>query len=434
MASLPWYLQTPGTVFKLTDRGVGMNVLGDPATDQQAMKATAIICTAAVDRQNEIILPDGGDYTDYALNPTVLWGHGLNPLFPLPIAKCEDPNGQLALRPSSGQIEADSYFSSKDRTSEQIFSLIVDKIIRATSIHVLHSVKAVQQIEGRPVTVYPKWSMLEFSWGAIGVNAEAVRKTLDLGKLAGSEICESIAKTLQPFAAVRKGNGIGCEFNQEKPKAMTTDPNATPPAAAAESDPVPAEQAETQQEQMKPSAALMAAIGQSLSELQANIAAGTQMIENPEVLEFLDKEFNSALGDLISMVAGKSPAKALPEGEGEGEEREPAKPDEEAVKTWLASGQGRSSIFTGYAAQLESLAKSPKLAGPQKQLVTRIAQSVRRAVADSRGVAKTLKDTEKAAKDADATARETALAAQIEGVAKTFESLSGGLKKLVPVA
>lgn len=431
MASLPWYLQTPGTVFKLTDRGVGMNVLGDPATDQQAMKATAIICTAAVDRQNEIILPDGGDYTDYALNPTVLWGHGMNPLFPLPIAKCEDPNGQLALRPSSGQIEADSYFSSKDRTSEQIFSLIVDKIIRATSIHVLHSAKAVQQIEGRPVTVYPKWSMLEFSWGAIGVNAEAVRKTLDFGKLAGSEICESIAKTLQPFAAARKGNGIGCEFNQEKPKAMTTDPNAPPPAA----DPVPAEQAETEapaETQQKPSEALLSAIGQSLSELQANIAAGMKMIENPDAIAFLEGDFKTGLDGLVDMLAGASPAKTMPEGEGE--EKEPAKPDEEAVKTWLAGGAGRGSIFTGYAAQLESLAQSPKLAGPQKQLVSRIAQSVRKAVADSRGVAKTLKDTEKAAKDADATAAEAKLAERLEGVAKTFETIAGGLKSLVPAA
>jgi len=421
---------TPGSVYKLRD-GLAMDTLADPAIDQKLLKVTAVICTPAVDRQGEIIIPSGGSYENYKKNPAVLWEHGLDAQITTPIAKCETPEGQLALRASEQVIEADSYFLASDKPSSQVFNLIVERIVRATSIHVVPRSKVQKTIDGDTITLYPEWDMVEFSWGKIGINPEAVRKVLDCGKLDGCEIIPSIAKMLRPWAATRKGNGVGFDFG--KAKSMTPEEEAAAKKAAevpAETD-IPAEEtpAETKSEQMKPSPALLSAIGQSLSQLKANVEAGLNMIEDPEVDEFLKGDFTEGLDMLGTMVDGMLSTKG---GKSKTEEpgEEPPPPDEETMKTWLAGGSSRGHVFTGFAAQLDTIAKSKGPLTPgQRREIERITSSIRKSVGESRGIAKSLKA--KAAGEKE-TAKEGELAVQLTNVAKTFQTVTADLKTLIP--
>jgi len=43
--------------------------------DEQERTVTAVISTGAIDRENEILLPKGADFTQYLKNPVVLWAH-----------------------------------------------------------------------------------------------------------------------------------------------------------------------------------------------------------------------------------------------------------------------------------------------------------------------------------------------------------------------
>lgn len=204
-----------GSIRKLADESLLRGQVVSPSVDIQRMKATAIICTPAVDREQEVIVPSGVDFTDYVRNPVVLWEHGSGAAIEVPIAKCEGPDGKLGLRLKGDSLEGDAYFTNKVRESEQIFDLIVEKIVRATSIHVmpLPGTKKLQTINGVRATVYPVSSMIEWSFGRIGVNPEAVLKILNTNRLAGSAICESIAKSLRPFAAQPTHNTVRVPFD-----------------------------------------------------------------------------------------------------------------------------------------------------------------------------------------------------------------------------
>ena len=204
-----------GSLRKLADESLLRGQIVSPSIDIQRMKATAVICTPAVDREGEVILASGVDLTNYRNNPVVLWEHGLDPGISCAIAKCESPEGKLALRVNGDVMEGDSYFTNKTRESEQVFDLIVEKIIRATSIHVMPvpGTRKKTTVNGNTAVVYPKSSMIEWSWGNIGVNPEALRKVLNKGRLAGSAICEGLAKSLKPYAAQRDRSTVNVPFD-----------------------------------------------------------------------------------------------------------------------------------------------------------------------------------------------------------------------------
>lgn len=206
---------------------LAMDNIGKPKTDLALMSAHAIICTATPDREKEIIQPTGGNYDFYRTNPVVLWDHGFEPSMPTAIAKCEHPDGSMALsvvsRGGEDFIEATSYFSSHNLNSEQIFHLVNDGIVRATSIHVdpkPGSMK-MQTVDGAKVMVVGAWDMLEWSWANIGVNPEAVRKCLATNRLAGRPIAEGIVKSLRMHAQKPKAMVQGMTLPTVVPKSET---------------------------------------------------------------------------------------------------------------------------------------------------------------------------------------------------------------------
>lgn len=173
--------------------------------DGGMMSATAVICTPAVDNDSEIIMPGGIDIESrYRANPVVLWEHGAEPALPTPIAKCEHPDGTLALEQSAEELVGTSYFTPHNQCSEQIFALIDEGIVRATSVRVDPDPDAMtyKKIDDKNVLVMKRSTLIEWSWCCMGVNPEAVRKTLDRNSLAGSKIAQPLKHVLKRYSAV----------------------------------------------------------------------------------------------------------------------------------------------------------------------------------------------------------------------------------------
>ncbi len=146
----------------------------NPAVNEAEMSLTMTICTDAVDREKEVIIPTGVEFTDYRRNPVVLYEHGLDPNFPTPVGRCETPGGKLALTVTEHSILATCYFIRGDADSEKVWNLVRNGAIRCASIHVLPTANPVRRvIDGKNATIYPKSSMVEWSLGRIPVNQEA---------------------------------------------------------------------------------------------------------------------------------------------------------------------------------------------------------------------------------------------------------------------
>ena len=199
----------PGAIYKLA-AGLAQDQIVRPAIDLAQMRVDAVICTPAVDRQGDVIAPRGVDAEHYAQNPVVLWEHGFDPHFSAPIAKCQRPDGSLALSITEGAVEGSAYFTDKTLESSQIFALIAEGIVRATSIHVLPKAPPrTALIGGQQADIYEQTELLEWSFGRVGVNPEAVAKLLHRGRLDGRQIMEPLKKSLLPFVPLRKVQGKG---------------------------------------------------------------------------------------------------------------------------------------------------------------------------------------------------------------------------------
>jgi hypothetical protein len=219
-----------------------MTSISAPVVDATRMTAKAIINTDAVDYQDEVIVASGVRTTNYANNPVVLWEHGKT-FTDLPIGRCKTPDGLPALIQTDTTIEAECTFSQTFPFARQVFAMIDEDIIRATSIQVIPSVVAVYRSpEGREVLVTEESDMVEWSWTAIGVNPEALRskslrseslrealtlqvdraaRVLNRGTLGGESLMPAIRKSLLSMVPKSKGLLIN-PFDREEESQMKT--------------------------------------------------------------------------------------------------------------------------------------------------------------------------------------------------------------------
>lgn len=448
MTSVLLPYRRPGTLYKLfADKpSLAMDTMVDPEVDTAKMSATAIICTPALDWDDEIILPEGVEWESrYKSNPVVMYEHGFIPDFALPIGKSESPDGQFTVRLAEGGIEATSYFTNKSYQSAQIFDLIVEKIVRASSIRVDPDESAARQEikDTKRCTVYPKSSMVEWSWCAMGANPEALAKVLGRNRLAGSPIIESLAKSLRPMLPQRRLFTGGWSPEPEENDVTTTPTNPAKPEGdkakslkkdigdAAAGAPLrdkgleggEAEEPALEDEGPKesPSAQVLGAIHSSLQGLLSNIAAAANTYENPDAISFVNDTLVPVLTDLAGQVdaaysacsGGKSMAP-------ESGDQEP--PDEDVMKSWLAGNRSRGLQLGGYASRLQLLATAKNLQPDQRLTVTGIVKHLRDLTAKARTEVKPVASSEVS----DETLQKLA------NTSAVFKSLAADLKALVP--
>lgn len=432
----------PGSVYKTT-KGIAVNVVSEPVVDRSLMSAAPIICTKEIDRDNEVIFPGGVNLANYQSNPVVLWDHGFSPEFPTPIAKCEHPDGRLAIEEQTDErMVARSYFTDKDMRSYQIFGLIDEGLIRAASIHVLPDYDQARQvvIDGKKITSFPVSEMLEWSWGCMGVNPEAVAKVLDRRTLGNERICDSIIKTLSPFYPAKKTLVRGWtppakdtvmakkKFELSAIKTMSTDelqksmPEADDDSKKAMEEEVATREdvAETEtevDEDLTPSAKVLTGVHSALVGIVSAINAAANQYENPTVKEHLTaliETINAEAAAIEGLYGEASNGKSMKPADSADEPKE-----DDLAKSWLAASSRRGLELGGFASRLDTLARAKNLRPDQQQTVTGVVKHFRKLI----GAAKTMKPAEPKPNPEDE---------RLKKLETTFEGIGNKLKELAP--
>jgi len=146
--------------------------IGKTETDVEERTVTATINTATVDRQKEVVLPNGADLERYQKNPIVLWAHQYSET---PIARC------LWIKKSRKSIVAKAKFAQTEKADE-IFQLYRDGYLSAFSIGFIAKKwrePSPEDIKKHPEwaeakRVIEQWELLEFSAVPVPANPEAL--------------------------------------------------------------------------------------------------------------------------------------------------------------------------------------------------------------------------------------------------------------------
>ncbi|WP_154935143.1 hypothetical protein [Gimesia maris] len=183
-----------------------------PMIDERLMSARAVINTPREDREGDVIKPAGVQLENFRKNPVVLWEHGLGEIT-RPIAKCQHPDGRLAIEVDNEKISATSYFTAKSMESLQIFHLITEGLVRATSVRALPIKTSTRKTADSGIgIVLEQWELIEWSWGALGVNPDAIARTLDRGTIEGHKIVEPLLKSLRTVLPQKRHQISGWTF------------------------------------------------------------------------------------------------------------------------------------------------------------------------------------------------------------------------------
>ena len=221
-----------GVMTAHSGNGLIMTSPANAVTDLNRMSASATINTDAVDYEDEVILASGVRIGNYSQNPVVLWDHGKS-ITTLPIGTCRDAAGEIDLQRNDRTIDSTTYFAQSFPFAHQVFGLIDEGVIRATSIHVVpYQVAAYRAPDGREVMVTEDCDMVEYSWTCLGVNPEAVRKEKSVR--LPDRYCEAWQLQMDRAASVLSRGTLGGDrlspairkslMSMAKPKGMLINP------------------------------------------------------------------------------------------------------------------------------------------------------------------------------------------------------------------
>lgn len=140
----------------------------------------AIVSTNAIDRDGEIVKPDGLKRRNYAGNPVVLVNHDYASL---PIGKC------LWIKPDGDKVIAKYVVSDKTQLARDVWGLLQDGVLGAHSIG-FRSLRATAPTTAEKKVnpdwenaklVHREWELLEFSIVGVPANPEALTLAVSKG-------------------------------------------------------------------------------------------------------------------------------------------------------------------------------------------------------------------------------------------------------------
>jgi HK97 family phage prohead protease len=144
-------------------------------TDDQR-SVTARISTMSVDRDGEVLVPQGCDATEFLKSPTVFYNHN----YAMPLGRCDG----IARKPDC--IEAKTRFAVRpdghvgEWLADTVFSLFQQKVISGFSVGFVpiegrHPSRKDRQTFGERVRyVFSKWKLLEYSVAPLPANQDAL--------------------------------------------------------------------------------------------------------------------------------------------------------------------------------------------------------------------------------------------------------------------
>ena len=339
---------------------------GQPYVDRKAMSARAIISTSSVDRVGDILLPTGCDLKFYAKNPVVLWGHGLEGIV-LPIGTSRSPDGKLAIEIGE-DIYATCWFSQKSLEASQIFELVDEGIVRATSVRETPVKFKTQYKDGRAVQVVSEWQLEEWSWCAIGVNPDAVGKTLNRNRLGGKPIVQSIWKSLSAVMPPRKVTGIGLTRETQMKENDDEDEDR-------DDSETPADEGDESATQAPFGSGMISGYHKALCEANKKAESGMGAMEHPGATAAMRAALDCVKDVMTGLKGSHSehyPNFATKDEDGEGDEESSSE-----MKAWLAKGVHENTL-KGFAVSLKSIRSQRNLTPSQRVLLMEMETTVTR--------------------------------------------------------
>ena len=339
-----------------------------PYVDRGGVWARAIISTATEDRVGDILNPRGCQLKNYSLNPVVMWGHGLEGIT-TPIATSVDPMGNLTVEISDDFVLATSYFAQNSKEAMDIFGLICDGVVRATSVRETPLVSRKSWSDGRQVTKVDKWDLEEWSWCAIGVNPDAVAKAMQT-KYDGRQLSPSIMKSLNAVMPKKRvqGRGMGTTMKTDDEKEISDDEM---PAEDAEQVGDAGEQDASQQPY---GAQMISAFHSALQSIIKKAEAGMGAMEHPEATPAMRSALDSVKDAMTALKGSHSSCYPKSQLKTMDEDVDDEMADDEAeseMKAWLAKGCN-SLTLRGAAQSLKSLVGARNLTPSQRAIVNEL--------------------------------------------------------------
>lgn len=378
--------------------------------DTHSRTATAVISTPAPDRVRDSLNPLGCSLDEYERNPVVFWEHGK--ALTKPVGTSESPSGQLSIIKTPTEVRGTCWFTDKFLEAEQIFELVAEGTVRATSVRFT---PVTQPVVRKSDTYFDEWMLLEWSWVGIGCNPEAIAATVAKGKLAGKPIVAGIAKSLELYLPKRKIQVPGFKAMEYEAEEMETE--ETPEGMTTEDAP---EQEEETAEAKGYGAQLMEAAYKALSELYANMETGMGPLENPTVKEAMNSIMENLSQIKLAMEGAYSENYKAKLGEvcaSCGQEQ-----DEEAMlKSFLSLGATQKFELMGVADRLKSVASSRNLTKFQRDNLKESAKVLDRVFSKAR-----------AQRKEDKPGANQEVAKQLSEMFGEMKDLLGTLKSAVP--
>lgn len=152
---------------------------------------TATITTATLDRDGEVVIPQGMDATEFEANPVLFWNHDYNQ----PVGKC------LSLKRQPAGIVGEFQFAQRPEGFEGpyfpefVASLVAQGVVRGVSIGYMPADGGTRRatVEDRKrygdtvQTVFSKWKLLEVSVAPLQANPDALVTAISKGAVSGAD-------------------------------------------------------------------------------------------------------------------------------------------------------------------------------------------------------------------------------------------------------
>ena len=362
-----------------TNGSLAIDHISPPYVDRAAMSAQAVISTATIDRVGDLLIPRGCRLENYAKNPIVLWAHGLEGITQ-PIGTSLSPDGELAVSVSETEVKATSWFSQKSLESAQIFELIDEGIIRATSVRETPLQSRIHHdSSGDEVLIVEEWELEEWSWCAIGINPDAVAKTLHRNRLGGQPITPSVLKSLIAVAPVSRKFGIGLATEKDMNVPLESEEAVEEEIlddALSELD-----ELENSADMQPYGSSVVSAAYAALAAACQNIEDALAPLENPAVKEGLNAILVSLQGQsaaLEGLHASSYPDQPPLKGDDQQQH------DVDALKAFLAAGRVPSLQVIGLGSRLKGLVGAKNLTSHQRQTLNGVAKQLNRLVSQAK--------------------------------------------------
>jgi len=158
-------------------------------TDDQRT-VTARISTMSVDRDGEVLVPQGCDATEFLKSPTVFYNHN----YAMPLGRCE------AIARKADSIEAKTRFALRpdghvgEWIADTVFSLFQQKVISGFSVGFVpiegrHPSRKDRETFGQRVRyVFSKWKLLEYSVAPLPANQDALVLAVSKGLVSPDSV------------------------------------------------------------------------------------------------------------------------------------------------------------------------------------------------------------------------------------------------------